>query len=476
MIAGGTQLLAVGAALIALGLGGCGGDDDDSGTGGTQGAGGEGTGGTAGEGGAEGEGGAAGEAEPGGPETVEIFSWWSSGREAEALQAIIDVHHETYPDAEIINRALPFPDEARDELEVRMQAGDPPDTFQAYVGGDLLQWVGDTQGETLLEDLDDLAEQQGWLDVFPAPAVQFASSGGHLYGVPIGIHRVNTLYYSIEIFEEQNMDPPGTYEELKHACIDLKAAGITPLGLGNLGNWTLAQVAFEMIMPAIAGAGYYHSFWIGNEDPSDPRVEATLTETLWFYCGDDPTNCDGYFNENVDEIDWTAGMDLLVNGQVAMAPMGDWARVYLESRDWVAGVDFGAVPFPALEGVDAAYVFTADTFNLPKGANNPGGARRLLRTMGSVEGQVAFSAKKGSIPVRTDIDAAEYDQLDAVHAQTMQDFKDAEQAQTLVLALSGLLIGDTLKARQGNLRDAMEEGSIEIIADFLENNYSALQD
>src|SRR5687768_18267999 len=51
-----------------------------------------------------------------------------------------------------------------------------------------------------------------------------------------------------------------------------------------------------------------------------------------------------------------------------------------------------------------SFVFTLDTFGLPKGAPNRSGAIDLLKVMGSREGQNAFNVVKGSIPARTDID------------------------------------------------------------------------
>ena len=35
--------------------------------------------------------------------TIEIFSWWTAGGEAEGLQALFDIYNRLYPDVEIIN-------------------------------------------------------------------------------------------------------------------------------------------------------------------------------------------------------------------------------------------------------------------------------------------------------------------------------------------------------------------------------------
>jgi len=92
------------------------------------------------------------------PETVEIFSWWTSGGEEDALDAVIRRFEEEHPGLTVINAAEEYAEKARETLRARVALGSPPDTFQANIGADLLRWVGDTDVETALEPLDELAD------------------------------------------------------------------------------------------------------------------------------------------------------------------------------------------------------------------------------------------------------------------------------------------------------------------------------
>jgi glucose/mannose transport system substrate-binding protein len=151
-----------------------------------------------------------------------------------------------------------------------------------------------------------------------------------------------------------------------------------------------------------------------------------------------------------------------------MTAMGDWAKGYLESEvggGLLPDQDFGVVPFPGSVGT---FVFTADTFGLPKGAVHRDGARSLLRTMASTEGQIAFNRLKGSIPARSDIASANFD---AMTRRTIDDF----QTGTRVKALSGILPRDAMSDMQTELRASLREASTSIIRRYLVHHYEVLR-
>jgi len=70
----------------------------------------------------------------GGKQQVEVFSWWTGGGEAAGLEAMIKVFKAQYPDIEFINAAVAggAGTNARAVLASRLQAGDPPDSWQGH--------------------------------------------------------------------------------------------------------------------------------------------------------------------------------------------------------------------------------------------------------------------------------------------------------------------------------------------------------
>ena len=79
--------------------------------------------------------------------------------------------------------------------------------------------------------------------------------------------------------------------------------------------------------------------------------------------------------------------------------MGDWAEAAFEEAGKKAPADYVYLPAP---GTDGVFDFLADSFTLPVGAPHPAGAKAWLKTVGSLDGQVAFNKAKGSIPARKD--------------------------------------------------------------------------
>lgn len=411
-------------------------------------------------------------------ETIEMFSWWVSGGERDALWAVLDVHKEHFPNTAIVNVAEQQAETAHETLSMRMAEGDPPDTFQTNIGADLLSWIDAEETDSALQPLDEQAESEGWLDIFPAELVAAASRDGKLYGVPLNVHRTNSLFYNKRLFDSFDLKPPTTLEEFNALVVTIAESeeiqasnpgGVAPLALGNKWNWTLNLMTFESVLSAVAGADYYERFWTGHADAADEELQRTLDEVLFLYCGPAPElECNGYFNSDIDDVDWAKGVQKIVTGDAAMAVMGDWAKGYLEEESHVADEDFGVVPFP---GSNGTYVFTADTFPIPRGANNEA-TRALLATFGSVPGQVAFNSLKGSIPARADIDPADYpDAFDAMDARTMREFREGRR----VLALSGLVPSGVLGDLAPKLKESMQAKTTAIVQQYLSENYASLK-
>jgi hypothetical protein len=130
----------------------------------------------------------------------------------------------------------------------------------------------------------------------------------------------------------------------------------------------------------------------------------------------------------------------VATGTADFSVMGDWSNGELKSDLDSGNVD--SEPFPSKQ---PAFVFTSDTFPLPVGAPYPEQTKELLGIIASSDGQLSFSATKGSIPARSDVDVAK---LGARAVATRADFDDPNVVK--VLATSGLFPpyfpGDELNA------------------------------
>ena len=321
---------------------------------------------------------------------VEVFSWWTGGGEAAGLDAMIKIFSADYPDIEFINAAVAggAGTNARAVLATRLQAGDPPDSWQGHAGQEL---IGTYVAGGQIEALNDLYDAEGWLAVMPETLIPLISDGGNIYSVPVNIHRANVLWYNPGILEANGVTVPTTMDEWFAAMDTLQAAGVTPLALGE--QWTQMHL-LETVLLGSLGADAYNGLWDGTTDWSSAEVTAAL---------DNFTKALSYANSDAASLSWQDASQLVVNGDAAFNVMGDWAAGYFIELGKEPMVDYGWAPTPGSVGV---FQFLSDSFTLAVGAPHPDGAEAWLKIAGSKAGQEAFNPVKGSICARTDCDSA----------------------------------------------------------------------
>jgi glucose/mannose transport system substrate-binding protein len=354
-----------------------------------------------------------GEGGSGGGE-VEIFSWWTGAGEEDALNALIDYFKEQYPDVEVENAAVAggAGTNAKAVLANRMQANDPPDTFQVHGGAELMGWVDAGK----MQPLNDLYEEQGWSGKFPEELVDMVSKDGDPYSVPVNIHRGNVLWYNMQVFEENGLEPPTTFEEFFAVADELQAAGVTPLALGDKEPWAAVHL-FEDVLLGTLGPEEYKKLWTGELSFEDPSVREAV---------DAFGRMLEYVNDDHAARNWQDAAQLMANGDAAMNIMGDWAKGYfVNDLNLAPNEDFGWTTTPETEG---SFMVVTDTFGLPEGADSPEDTRKFLSVLGSAEGQDVFNPLKGSIPARTDADVSKYD---AYGEQTIEEYGSATLAPSL---------------------------------------------
>jgi glucose/mannose transport system substrate-binding protein len=323
---------------------------------------------------------------------VEVFSWWTGGGEAAGLDAMIEVFGSKYPDVEFINAAVAggAGTNARAVLATRLSASDPPDSWQAHAGQEI---IGTYVAADQILPLNDLYEEQGWLDVMPETLIPLISADGNIYSVPVNIHRANVMWYNPALLDEVGVEPPTTWDEFFAACEPIEAAGKICLSMGE--QWT-AMHLMEVVLLGELGADAYNGLWTGDTDWGGAETTAAL-ETF--------NQVLDHVNSDASTLTWQDAAQLVANGDAAFNIMGDWVDGYFSGD--TAGGNLGLVPgegygWAPPPGTDGVFQFLSDSFVLADGAPNPEAARDWLIVCGSKEGQEAFNPVKGSICARTD--------------------------------------------------------------------------
>ena len=392
--------------------------------------------------------------EPAGKGDLEIFSWWTAGGEADGLNAMYGIFSAKYPDVEIINATVAggAGSNAKAVLATRMQSGDPPDSFQVHAGHELIDsWVV----ADAMEPVTFIFEENGWMGSYPPGVIDVLSYDGEIWSVPVNIHRSNVMWYNKQVFEDNDLSAPTTFDEFFAAADTLEAAGVTPLALGDNGIWAFTHL-FENVLLGVMGPAKYRGLWDGSTDWGGGEVKEALETAAKLM---------GYVNADHAALSWDQAAQLVADGDAAATIMGDWAEGYFKSIGLNPDVEFGYEPSP---GSGGTFMMLSDSFGLPKGAPHPENAAAWLTVCGSKEGQDAFNPLKGSIPARTDGDRSLYD----VYLQSaMDDFASNEITPSLAhgaAASEGWVtaINDVMTLFVADLDvEAAQEGLVQACAD-----------
>ncbi len=107
---------------------------------------------------------------------LEVFSWWTSGGEVAALDALFDHYKKQYPGVGVINATVAggSGSAARPILQTRLAVGNPPDTWQSHPGWELL---GQYVEPNYCEPVTDLYQSDGWDKVIPKVSRQHGDQG-----------------------------------------------------------------------------------------------------------------------------------------------------------------------------------------------------------------------------------------------------------------------------------------------------------
>ncbi len=328
-------------------------------------------------------------AAPAGATDLEVAHWWTSGGEAAAVAELakaFDATGNKWVDAAIAGGGST----ARPIMVSRITGGDPMGAFQFNTGRQAEELIE----AGLLRDLTDVATKENWSQVIrPASLLEGCTVDGKVYCVVVNIHSWQWLWLSHKAFADAGVPVPTNWDEFVAAAPALEKAGKIPLAIGGQ-SWQTTG-AFNVLIPAIAGKDVFLKVYKDHDAEAAAGPEIAKV----FKAADDARKMSAKSNVQ----DWNQATNLVITGQAGGQIMGDWAQGEFQVAGQVAGKDYTCLPGL---GVNELISTGGDSFYFPK-LNDPekSAAQEVLAsTMLNPEVQVAFNLKKGSVPVRGDVD------------------------------------------------------------------------
>jgi glucose/mannose transport system substrate-binding protein len=322
---------------------------------------------------------------------LEVTHWWTSGGEAAAVAELakaFDASGNTWVDGAIAGGGST----ARPIMISRITGGDPMAATQFNHGRQAEELVE----AGLMRDLTDLATSEGWADVVAAPALlESCTLDGQVYCVPVNIHSWQWLWLSNKAFEDAGVAVPTNWDEFVAAGPKLREAGKIPLAVG--GQPWQRSGAFNVLMNALGGKDLTMQVY----DEKNAEVAAGPEVAKIFAAAAQARE----LSEGSNVQDWNQATNLVITDAAGGQIMGDWAQGEFQVAGEVAGTDYTCLPGL---GVNEMISTDGDAFYFPVVDDEEISAAQeaLASVMFNAETQVAFNLKKGSLPIRKDIDLA----------------------------------------------------------------------
>ena len=324
---------------------------------------------------------------------AEVMTSWTSGSEAAALDVIkqeFEKRGGVWKDSSIAGFGA-----ADAAFQNRLVAGDPPAAKQAVIGLANTDFVN--QG--LLNSIDDVAKAGKWAEVLPKSIYDLISYNGKVYLSPSDAHGESWVFYSKDTFAKAGVtEEPKSWDEFFAVLDKLKAAGIQPVAWGGQ-SWQESKV-FNMILLTQVGIDGFLKIYADKEknDAATEGVKKTL---------DILGKLRGYVDEGAAGRNWNDATAMVITGKAGVQFMGDWAKGEFVAAGKQPGKDYGCMLAPQSPGM----VYVADSFSFPKIADaaSQKGQTLLAEVAMDPAVQVEFSLRKGSVPMRTDVDKSKLD-------------------------------------------------------------------
>jgi len=321
---------------------------------------------------------------------LEVTHWWTSGGDAAAVAELAKAFNEKTDNTWVDGAIAGSGGTARPIIISRIIGGEPMGATQLNHG---------RQAEELIEaglllDITDVAEAQGWRDIINPPKLLDACTvDGRVYCAPVNIHSAQWMWLSHAAYDKAGLPVPTNWDEFVASGPALREAGVTPMAMGQQ-SWQ-TNLAFGSLAVALAD----EDTWLKVNRDKSGEAARSETYTRVFEAFDDARQL--AVGSNVQ--DWNQATNMVITGMAGAQIHGDWAQGEFQVAGQTAGEDYECLPGLGFRevldtGGDAFYFPVQDDPEIEAAQ------KELAALLVSPEVQVAFNLKKGSLPIRGDID------------------------------------------------------------------------
>lgn len=300
-----------------------------------------------------------------------------------AFEAAVEAFKQAHPE---VNVTVNINDREAHKTAIRnFLAADAPDVTAWYPGNRMAPFVDAGQ----FEDISDLWVSDENLSTSFEAVKPTMTRDGKQWGVPYSYYQWG-VYFRADIFADNGLSKPSTWDEMLAACDTLKAAGVTPFTIGTKYLWTAAGV-FDYLNLRTNGYDVHNDLTAGKIKYTDDRIKATFANwnTMLERCS---------FVDNHATMSWQDALAPFAKGEAAMYVMGNFAVAGMKDAGLTdEQIDF--FQFPEITpGLPRAEEAPADALFIPSGAKNKEDARKFLAFVARPDVQSEWNKTLGQLP------------------------------------------------------------------------------
>lgn len=348
---------------------------------------------------------------------ISIAHTMTGGAHRVVFDQIIDSFHEAHPNIRI--RQIPQDMEIYQDtgLIAMLQSNDPPDIWFQW-GGDLVRRDAEL-GFAL--DLTDHLAQDGWGDTFLDASWSEGTGtmvGDRVFMMPYAFDVTTVLWYNTDIFAEHGLSEPETWDDFLDIVRTLRAAGVTPIILGNQQFWPLGNWAGH-ITARVVGMDLFDRALSLEEPFNQPAFEAAFERFAELAQAQ-------AFNRDLAGLGASESMDAFFQGAGAMHPIGSWliSNAMSSAPDGFSYDAFNTPIIPGGAGDPQSIIGLATGFIVSSRSAHADAAITFLRYFTSFENQVVWAEAGRFSPIEGAMAAADID----VHNKALAElFLDANE-------------------------------------------------
>lgn len=264
---------------------------------------------------------------------LNIIHYLTEDNKIAALDELVSGFEAEYPDVKVNVEAMSM-DNYTDVIKLRFSTNEAPDVIfgQPKSYTDLIE-------NGLIMDLSD-QEFAGRLSEGAANCVTYNDK---IYGVALD-QMANVVFYNKDIFEEQGLSVPTTYDEFIDVCKKLKEAGITPCAAGYTDDIAIGANWYTI---------YYGSKWDQAQNNAQELMDgASFADYKGYSEALDQWReiMTNYQNDDRKTIDTARAEQMFANGDTAMIIIGTWGLGAIMGYN--PDGNFGGFTYPSENNAD----------------------------------------------------------------------------------------------------------------------------